>query len=73
MVVVDALIKANKDFDMLVMPNRVHAMTDDPYFARVRWDYFVRHLLGAEPPRGYRIQPGPKEEPVNWTELNSFD
>jgi dipeptidyl aminopeptidase/acylaminoacyl peptidase len=46
---VDALIKANKDFDLLIFPNRPHACTDDPYFVRKRWDYFVRHLLNMEP------------------------
>ena len=57
LVVVDALIKANKDFDLLIMPNRPHSCTNDPYFVRRRWDYFVRHLLGTEPPAGYHIQP----------------
>jgi dipeptidyl aminopeptidase/acylaminoacyl peptidase len=57
MVVVDALIKANKDFDLLILPNLPHYCDFDPYFVRKRWDYFVRHLLGAEPPDGYRIEP----------------
>jgi len=61
LVVVDALIKANKDFDLLIMPNRFHACGNDPYFVRRRWDYFVEHLLGAEPVRGYRISPAPGE------------
>ncbi|HUZ03351.1 MAG TPA: DPP IV N-terminal domain-containing protein, partial [Thermomicrobiaceae bacterium] len=52
---VDALIKANKDFDLLILPNRPHGMGSDPYFVRRRWDYFVRHLLGAEPPHEYAI------------------
>ena len=56
MVVVDALIKANKDFDLLIMPNQPHSCTAHPYFVRRRWDYFVRHLLGVEPPAGYQIQ-----------------
>jgi dipeptidyl-peptidase-4 len=56
---VDALIKANKDFDLLVLPNRNHGHAIDPYFTRRRWDYFVKNLLGAEPPKEYRIQ---KEE-----------
>jgi len=47
---VDALIAANKDFDLLLMPNRTHGLGRDPYFIRKRWDYFVRHLLGLEPP-----------------------
>jgi dipeptidyl aminopeptidase/acylaminoacyl peptidase len=53
---VDALIEANKDFDLLILPNRSHRFTDDPYFTRIRWDYFVRHVLGSEPPPGYRVQ-----------------
>ena len=56
LVVVDALIKANKDFDLLIMPNQPHGCTDHPYFVRRRWDYFVQHLLGVEPPAGYQIQ-----------------
>ena len=52
---VDALIKANKDFDMLLFPNRHHSMGYHPYFIRKRWDYFVKHLLGVEPPEGYEI------------------
>lgn len=56
---VDALIKANKDFDLLILPNRPHACTTDPYFIRKRWDYFVRHLLGMEPPSGYEIKSPP--------------
>ena len=47
---VDALINADKEFDLLILPNRPHACTDDPYFIRRRWDYFVRHLQGKEPP-----------------------
>ena len=58
MQVVDALIKANKDFDLLILPNRNHGFYLEPYFLRRMWDYFVRNLLGAEPPRGYEIKPG---------------
>jgi dipeptidyl-peptidase 4 len=54
----DALIKANKNFDMFVMPNRNHGFGLDPYFIRRRWDYFVEHLLGQEPPQ-YEIRPRP--------------
>jgi dipeptidyl aminopeptidase/acylaminoacyl peptidase len=46
---VDALIEANKDFDLLILPNRPHMLRFDPYYQRRRWDYFVRHLLDAEP------------------------
>jgi dipeptidyl aminopeptidase/acylaminoacyl peptidase len=59
MVVVDALIKANKDFDLLLLPNRRHGFSSEPYMMRRRWDYFVKHLLGAEPPDQYHIG-GPK-------------
>jgi dipeptidyl aminopeptidase/acylaminoacyl peptidase len=55
--VVDALISANKDFDLLILPNRPHGCTSDPYFVRRRWDYFVQHLLGLDPPAGYAITP----------------
>ena len=55
MLVVNALIDANKDFDLILMPNRGHGFGNEPYMMRRRWDYFVRHLLGAEPPKGYEI------------------
>ena len=50
LLVVDALIKANKDFDLIIFPNRGHGFGSEPYMVRRRWDYFVRHLLGVEPP-----------------------
>lgn len=53
------LIKHNKDFDLLMMPNRRHGFGNEPYMMRRRWDYFVQHLLGAEPPRGFEIVPFP--------------
>lgn len=55
--VVDALIKANKDFDMLVLPDVGHALP--PYGIRRLWDYFVRNLMGAEPPAGYEMIAAP--------------
>ena len=62
LLVVDALIAANKDFDLLLMPNRGHGFGNEPYMMRRRWDYFVRHLLGAEPPTEYQI--GRLERPI---------
>ncbi|MFQ5705388.1 MAG: DPP IV N-terminal domain-containing protein [Gemmatimonadales bacterium] len=62
LLVVDALIAANKDFDLLMLPNRRHGFGREPYMMRRRWDYFVRNLLGAEPPKDYRI--GVRETPV---------
>lgn len=52
---VNALIAADRDFDMLLIPNRGHGLDTDPYFIGRRWDYFVRHLLGEEPPAHYSI------------------
>ena len=55
--VVDALIKANKDFDLLIFPNARHGFGADSYYMmRRRWDYFVEHLLGAIPPKEYKIE-----------------
>jgi dipeptidyl aminopeptidase/acylaminoacyl peptidase len=51
---VDALIKANKTFDLIIAPNRPHSL-NEPYFIRRRWDYFVEYLLGATPPNNYLI------------------
>lgn len=59
LLVVDALIKANKDFDLIMLPNRGHGFGNEPYMMRRRWDYFVRHLMGAEPPAGYELKPPP--------------
>ena len=55
LLVADALIAANKDFDLIMMPNRRHGFANEPYMLRRRWDYFVRHLLGAEPPREFEF------------------
>jgi dipeptidyl aminopeptidase/acylaminoacyl peptidase len=57
LLVVDALIKANKDFDLLLLPNQAHGYgTEGNYMMRRRWDYFVKWLLGAEPPKEYKMQ-----------------
>lgn len=63
LLMVDALIKANKDFDLLMLPNQRHYYAGDAgaYATRRRWDYFVRHLLGAEPPHEYLIGPSSEE------------
>jgi dipeptidyl-peptidase-4 len=54
LLVVDALIKANKDFDLLMIPNAAHGYGNAAnYMTRRRWDYFVQHLLGMEPPKDY--------------------
>ncbi len=71
---VDALIAANKDFEMLIIPHTNHGLFDlrrglkafespwargNTYFLRKRWDYFVRNLMGGEPPAGYKIAEPP--------------
>lgn len=63
LLVVDALIKANKDFDLVVFPNSRHGYGEFSYYmTRRRWDYFVRNLLGANPPHEYEltINPDPR-------------
>ncbi|MFL5501831.1 MAG: DPP IV N-terminal domain-containing protein [Gemmatimonadaceae bacterium] len=55
LLVVNELIRANKDFDLLLLPNRAHGFGNEPYMVRRRWDYFVKNLLGAEPPKEYQI------------------
>jgi dipeptidyl-peptidase 4 len=60
LLVVDALIKANKDFDLLMIPNAAHGFgSASNYMMRRRWDYFVRYLLGAEPPREFQFAQSP--------------
>jgi dipeptidyl-peptidase-4 len=54
---VDQLIAHNKDFDLLILPNRQHNYTSEPYFIRRLWDYFVEHLLEQTPPKNYCIKP----------------
>jgi dipeptidyl-peptidase-4 len=54
---VDALINANKDFELLILPNVDHVIENVPYFHRRRWDFFVRELLGRTPPAGYEMKP----------------
>jgi dipeptidyl-peptidase 4 len=58
MLVVDALIKANKDFDLIMIPNVAHGYgAATPYATRRRWDYFVRYLAGGVPPVEYKMKP----------------
>jgi len=50
MQVVDALIKANKDFELVVLPGVGHTMGES-YGEHKRYDFFVRHLMGVNPPK----------------------
>jgi dipeptidyl-peptidase 4 len=55
---VDALMKANKNFDMLFVPNMYHGESGEHalYLVRRRWDYFVQYLLGVTPPENFEIK-----------------
>jgi dipeptidyl-peptidase-4 len=55
--VVDELIKNNKDFDLIILPNARHGYGNDRnYIMRRRWDYFVQHLMSATPPKEFKIE-----------------
>ena len=60
MQVVNALIKANKTFGMLVLPGQNHTSGGD-YGERVRRDFFVRNLLGVDPPDWNKIDEKTKD------------
>jgi len=47
----EALIKADKEFDMLILPSQHHGYGGvyADYFTKKRWNYFVEHLLGEKP------------------------
>ena len=56
LLVVDALIKENKDFDLIIFPNKRHGYGDmNNYFTRRKWDYFVKNLKGLEPPKNFKL------------------
>jgi dipeptidyl aminopeptidase/acylaminoacyl peptidase len=54
MQLVNALIKANKDFEFLVVPGGGHCPGGD-YITRRQWDFFVKNLQGVEPPKGFKV------------------
>jgi dipeptidyl aminopeptidase/acylaminoacyl peptidase len=65
LLVVSELIKANKDFDLILFPNRQHGYgPDSNYMTRRRWDYFVRYLMGAEPPKEFEMRPAAAGPPA---------
>ena len=58
----DALIKADKDFDLLIVPNEGHNLLQTSSYVQQRvWDYFVRHLSHQEPPADFRLRFEPHE------------
>jgi dipeptidyl aminopeptidase/acylaminoacyl peptidase len=64
LLVVEALEKANKDYDLVIFPSSAHGYGPySPYMMRRRWDYFVKNLLGADHPKEYLLQS--KSDPRN--------
>lgn len=56
LLVVEALEKANKSFDLVIFPNSAHGYgAYSPYMMRRRWDYFVENLLGLKAPYDYQM------------------
>ena len=49
LLVVEALIEAEKDFDLVVLPNAGHGFGNRRYFMKRRWDYFIEHLTESDP------------------------
>jgi len=47
---VDALIRADRDSDLLIVPGANHDLMNHPYVVHRKWDYFVTHLMAAVPP-----------------------
>jgi len=59
---VDALIRANKDFDLLIVPNEGHSvLMTNGYAQRRAWDYLIAHLRDETPPKGFEIKFEPHE------------
>jgi len=60
LLVVEALERANKDYDLVIFPNSQHGYgAYSPYMMRRRWDYFVKNLLGGTPPKEYVLKAKP--------------
>lgn len=55
MQVANALIKANKDFELVVIPGAHHTMGED-FGEHKRYDFFIRHLTGGNPPKWGEIR-----------------
>ena len=57
MQVVNALEKANKDFELVVIPGAHHTMGED-FGEHKRYDFFVRNLMGVTPPSWDKVKTG---------------
>ena len=69
MQVVNALIKANKKFDLLTVPGGNHG-AGGAYYQRLLQDFFVHHLLGLEPPDWNSIPASPATQAARAGGLN---
>jgi dipeptidyl aminopeptidase/acylaminoacyl peptidase len=64
LLVIEALEKANKDYDLVIFPNAAHGYGSySLYMMRRRWDYFLKNLMGATPPQEYQLKQ--KTDPRN--------
>jgi dipeptidyl aminopeptidase/acylaminoacyl peptidase len=71
--VVDRLIKAEKEFDLLYIPGAGHG-SGGAYGQRKRFDFFAEHLLGVTPPDwNGGISLADDEEPEDWEDLEDWD
>jgi dipeptidyl aminopeptidase/acylaminoacyl peptidase len=56
LLVIEALERANKDYDLVIFPNSRHSYGEfSTYMMRRRWDYFVKNLLNMNPPKEFRF------------------
>jgi dipeptidyl-peptidase-4 len=56
--VVKALIKADKDFELIIFPGGGHGSGSSPYGNRRRVEFFARHLLGADSSKNSAVSGG---------------
>lgn len=57
LLVIEALAKANKDYDLVIFPNSRHGYGEySLYMTRRRWDYFIKNLQDAIPPKEYQLK-----------------
>ena len=55
LLVVDVLINAEKDFDLILFPNAGHGFGNSRYFMKRRWDYFINHLSSNDSVSDFRF------------------
>ena len=56
LLMVQALIEAGKDFDLVIFPEAKHGFGNSRYFMKKRWNYFVKHLHNIEPPEDFQFK-----------------